>query len=201
MSDANTPGRVSLAAALRALPQAAPAHDAWSSLARELAPARVTRRRRYQMPLALAASLLVAFLVAQAWRTTAPSPDTIVATAPSGAASSKMEDANTDDSMKTAMAAADAQLTALQSRSHDLEGWLHDTAEVAAPLPGQDLAAASEIESLIGLVDVELAAPEQHHPVKLWRRRVDLLEELTALRYSNYRLAEASATTTGNWIN
>lgn len=201
MSDANTPRRVSLATALRALPQSAPKDDVWSSLARELAPARATPRRRHHVPLALAASLLIAFLGVQIWRTSAPPPDTNVATTAPGAASSEVEHANTDDTMNTATTATDAQLTALELRSHALEGWLHNTAVVAAPLPGQDLAAASEIESLIGLVDVELAAPEQRHPVKLWQRRVDLLEELTALRYSNYRLAEASATATGNWIN
>ena len=99
------------------------------------------------------------------------------------------------------------QLTALQSRSRELEQWLHQTAGAAAPLPGQDLAAAMEIENLISVVDVQLTAPDQSNArdeEKLWRRRVDLLEDLTALRYSNYRLAESDGVAHGRpatWIN
>jgi hypothetical protein len=36
---------------------------------------------------------------------------------------------------------------------------------------------------------VELAAPQRTHALALWQRRVGLLEDLAALRYSNYRLA------------
>jgi hypothetical protein len=96
-------------------------------------------------------------------------------------------------------------LVALQTRSRELEQWLHQTADAATPLPGNDLAAAGEIESLIGIVDVELTAPKQQDEEKLWQRRVNLLEDLTALRYSNYRLAESSVSTTSDpsrtWIN
>jgi len=82
-----------------------------------------------------------------------------------------------------------AQLAALQRRSQDLERWLSETGDVAAPLQGQDLLAATEIENLIGLVDVELTAKRQMQDTGLWKRRVDLLEDLSALRYSNYQLA------------
>lgn len=89
---------------------------------------------------------------------------------------------------------AEVQLAAAQTRSQALERWLRDTRHAASPLPSQDLVAASEIENLIGLVDVELAsAPVRALP--LWQRRVALLEDLTALRYSNYRLAETASTT------
>ena len=70
------------------------------------------------------------------------------------------------------------------------------------------MAAAAEIENLIGIVDVQLAAPAPNDggrdEQKLWRRRVDLLEDLTALRYSNYRLAESDGVANGQpttWIN
>ncbi|MBS0571603.1 MAG: hypothetical protein JSS28_13410, partial [Proteobacteria bacterium] len=81
------------------------------------------------------------------------------------------------------------RLAQLQQRSRALEHWLRQTGRDAAPLQGQDLAAAAEIENLIGLVDVELAAPRQVQAQALWQRRVGLLEDLAALRYSNYRLA------------
>jgi hypothetical protein len=81
------------------------------------------------------------------------------------------------------------RLAQLQQRSQALERWLRETGRDAAPLQGQDLAAAAEIENLIGLVDVELAAPRQTRAPALWQRRVGLLEDLAALRYSNYRLA------------
>lgn len=97
------------------------------------------------------------------------------------------------------------RLAALQARSRELEQWLHETAGAGTPMPGNDLAASGEIESLIGVVDVELTAPKQHDEEKLWQRRVHLLEDLTALRYSNYRLAESSAVTAAGqpntWIN
>ncbi len=102
--------------------------------------------------------------------------------------------------MNTALAAnaaettaQDMQLATLEERSRALEGWLRDTSRAASPLPGQELAAATEIENLIGLVDVELAAPGHTDPLPLWRRRVALLEDLTALRYSNYQLAAGDA--------
>ncbi|MDE1961916.1 MAG: hypothetical protein KGH80_09980, partial [Xanthomonadaceae bacterium] len=87
------------------------------------------------------------------------------------------------------------RLAQLQQRSQALERWLRETGRDAAPLQGQDLAAAAEIENLIGLVDVELAAPRQTQAQALWQRRVGLLEDLAALRYSNYRLAAGHATT------
>ena len=94
-----------------------------------------------------------------------------------------------------------AQLAALQQRSQDLERWLSETGDVAAPLQGQDLLAATEIENLIGLVDVELAAPREMQDAGLWKRRVDLLEDLSALRYSNYQLAAGGRVIAANLTN
>jgi hypothetical protein len=88
--------------------------------------------------------------------------------------------------------AADAatRLASLQDRSQALEHWLRETQRAAAPLSGQDLAASAEIEDMIALVDGQLGAAPRDREVALWRRRVALLEDLTALRYSSYRLAE-----------
>ncbi len=59
---------------------------------------------------------------------------------------------------------------------------------------------------MIGLVDVEpWPRATQSAELPLWQRRVALLEDLTALRYSNYRLAETAAampaTNTLNQVN
>ena len=184
----------SLGDALRGLPLKSPDRDMWSQLAAELAPAR-TRRRAWPY-FAAAAAVLIA---AAAMLTMPHRPATVANVASSNNAST-----NTSEPANVTATGTSNELTALQTRSRDLEQWLHQTAGAAAPLPGRDLAAATEIENLISVVDVQLAAPEQRDEAKLWRRRVDLLEDLTALRYSNYRLAESDTAANGQattWIN
>ena len=198
MSDRNAGTELSLAEALRALPQATPPRDVWQTLAAELAtaqaPARNRARRRYALPAAIAAGLLA---VAAAWllmqhahaprvATVAPAPSSIVRNGANAA---------NGTSGRNAAADPEAQLLALETRSQQLEHWLSETRAAAAPLPGQDLAAAAELEDLIGLVDVDLAGSTRTDALPLWRYRVNLLEDLTALRYSNYRLAETIDTT------
>src|SRR5262249_40655172 len=56
------PSDAALAAALRALPDAAPVPDLWPDLARSL-DARRRRPRRYALPIALAASVALAFVL------------------------------------------------------------------------------------------------------------------------------------------
>jgi hypothetical protein len=186
----------SLGDALRDLPLRSPDSDVWSRLATELAPAR-TRRRAWPY-FAAAAAVLIAMAAAL---TVPHRPATVTIVASSNEAST-----NTSEPANVATTETN-QLTALQTRSRELEQWLHETAGAAAPLPGRDLAAAMEIENLISVVDVQLTAPDQSNArdeEKLWRRRVDLLEDLTALRYSNYRLAESDGVAHGQpatWIN
>jgi len=180
MSSAN---RVTLGEALRALPLAAPPGDEWAVLAAQLRrPQRAPSRwNRYAIPVALAASLAVAFVILRVPKTSVPATVAHVAASSSsnGTQAAQIHNAaNQDD-----------RLAQLQQRSQALERWLRQTGRDAAPLQGQDLAAAAEIENLIGLVDVELAAPRQTRAPALWQRRVGLLEDLAALRYSNYRLA------------
>ena len=188
----------SLGDALRGLPMQSPGRDAWSQLAAELAPARARRRA---WPYVAAAA---AVLIAVAAVLTIPHRPATVATVESSNSAST----NTSEPANVTAIDTSNQLTALQTRSRKLEQWLHETAGAAAPLPGRDLAAAMEIENLISVVDVQLAAPTpsdgQRDEEKLWRRRVDLLEDLTALRYSNYRLAESDGVANGQpaiWIN
>jgi hypothetical protein len=207
MSDEYSRSELTLGAALRALPTASPNGDVWSELAAKLAPPARARRARFVWPAALAACVLLA-VVAVLMRYHAPTAATVAGTSPSSVGNATVEAANvTDKNLNDANVAngTNTHLVALQTRSRELEQWLHETADAATPLPGNDLAAAGEIESLIGIVDVELAAPKQRDEDKLWQRRVHLLEDLTALRYSNYRLAESSTAANagqpGTWIN
>jgi len=184
MSDRNRElnrASLDLADALRALPLQAPEHSAWPELAAKLRDEKIVkvpkheRVRRFVVPAALAAALAVVFVLA--YRVT-PAPPATATVAPRPA-SSLTNSVNVDS----------ARLAGLQQRSQDLERWLRATGEAAMPLQGQDLVAATEIENLIGLVDVELAAPQEMHDAGLWQRRVALLEDLSVLRYSNYQLA------------
>jgi len=189
--------------ALRSLPQVAPEQSAWPQLAAQLAaqgiarnaaavPAR--RKRRWAVPAALAAGIVLA---AAAWpllRRPDPAAGAPVATTTPAAASIRTNAANlanvTSTQSATDARSADAQLASLQQHSQALEHWLHETGRAAAPLSGQDLAAAAEIEDMIGLVDGQLNSAPQDSELPLWQRRVALLEDLTALRYSSYKLAE-----------
>jgi hypothetical protein len=199
--------------ALRALPQVAPAQNAWPQLAAQLAAKsavrdRVTpgRRQRYFVPAAIAAGIVLAAIATQI---RGPQPSALSpnpATVSQLAASSSTNAANTTNATNT-QAAADAgvQLAALQQRSQDLEHWLQETARAAAPLSGQDLAAATEIEDMIGMVDMQLGAQQSNGGLPLWRHRVALLEDLTVLRYSSYSVAasgiDAKALMPTNWTN
>lgn len=191
MSDRNR--ELNLAAALRALPLQAPERSAWPQLAAQLRQSHAAGRnavraepfRRFAVPAALAAALATVFVVA--YKSREGSMPVPVATVAPAAASSNTDSAKAGNVKNTATDAA--QLATLQQRSQDLERWLRDTGETAMPLQGQDLVAATEIENLIGLVDVELAAPQEMRDAALWQRRVALLEDLSTLRYSNYELA------------
>jgi len=187
--------------ALRALPQVAPAQSAWPQLAAELAAQNRTqaaldrvspRSRRYFVPAAIAAGIALAVLATSLLRQ-GPLPSVLgprVATVSQPAASSSTNAANTTNATNPQTAVdAGAQLAALQQRSQDLEHWLRETTRAAAPLSGQDLAAATEIEDMIGMVDMQLGAQQSNGGLPLWRHRVALLEDLTVLRYSSYSVA------------
>ena len=182
--------------ALRALPQVAPAQSAWPQLAAQLAAKgardRASPRRRYYSPAAIAAGTVLA-VVAGALLHLSPQPSALspqVATVSQVPASSSTNAANTTNATNPQTAAdASEQLAALQQRSQELEHWLRETSRAAAPLSGQDLAAATEIEDMIGMVDMQLGAQQSNGGLPLWRHRVALLEDLTVLRYSSYSLA------------
>jgi len=189
--------------ALRELPLQAPAQSAWPQLAAQLAAQGLVRqptgaprsaRRRWHVPVALAAGVLLAAIAWPLLRRDAPAPaPTVAATVAQPGASMDTNAANNANATNVQGSdAADAatRLASLQDRSQALEHWLRETQRAAAPLSGQDLAASAEIEDMIALVDGQLGAAPRDREVALWRRRVALLEDLTALRYSSYRLAE-----------
>ena len=204
--------------ALRALPQVAPERSAWPQLAAQLTAqagasgtrdrASAGRGRRYFVPAALAAGIVLAFVATSTLRGPASrsgaAPATATVAQPGASYSANATNTANATNPQTPEDAG-AQLAALQQRSQALEHWLHETARAAAPLSGQDLAAATEIEDMIGLVDVQLGAQTRSGGLPLWRHRVALLEDLTALRYSSYSLAassvDAKALTPTTWTN
>lgn len=169
------PNDAALAAALRALPDAAPAPDLWPDLARSL-DARRRRAWRYALPVALAAGIALALVLPKlAHRDATPAqPATPVANVAA-------PPADTDE------------LSQLHSRSQSLERWIAAVA-ARAPQDGRDLMAAVEVEDLIGLVDVQLGgAHTAADALPLWRQRVALLEDLAAIRGNGVALAANGA--------
>jgi len=207
MSDRIAPAGLTgtpLGEALRALPLSTPSESAWPALQAALLAAQVAKPRRpsrwhIALPIALAAGLALALLLPRV-ATTPTAPPTIV----------KVTTPTTN-----AVAAKDssAEIAALRDQSQRLEIWLQRVADANAPLAGQDLMAAADVEDLIGLVDVQLAsAGEQPQALSLWRQRIALLEDLGSIRTAAYGLSQAGLADTGlpaqgtaqmprNWIN
>lgn len=177
----NTNPQGSLAAALRALPDATPQPDLWPDLANALASRRKPRMWHYAIPLALAAGLAFALLLPRGTLQRAqpqPAPHEITAmTAPNHASS------------EAATLAKKDELDNLYQRSQTLERWIAAVA-ARAPQDSRDLMAAVEVEDLIGLVDVQLGAAHDHNDaLPLWRQRVALLEDLATIRGSAFAIA------------
>ncbi|GAA0718632.1 hypothetical protein [Dokdonella soli] len=177
----NTNPDRSLAAALRALPDAAPQPDLWPELARVLGERRRPQAWRYAVPVALAAGLALAMLVPRsAIRPTAPetTPAVAITTPPP----------NTP-APASATAPGTDELAGLHQRSQSLERWIAAFA-AHAPQDSRDLMAAIEVEDLIGLVDVQLAAARDNNDaLPLWRQRVALLEDLATIRSNAFAVA------------
>jgi len=172
----------SLAAALRALPDAAPQPDLWPDLARELAARKRPRIWRHAIPAALAAGLLLALLLP---RTATPPPAPVAGVSPSTSPTANVA-ANSND-----------ELDALRTRSQTLERWIAAVA-AHAPQSSRDLMAAVEVEDLIGLVDVQLGASRGRvDALPLWRQRVAQLEDLATIRGSAFAIAASDVGASG----
>lgn len=193
-----THGDAALGAALRDLPLAAPTASAWPDLERALRESGVVRepaaprpvvRKRYAFAAALAAGLAL-FAV---WPNRVQTPGS----APSG------------DTPTTLAAATGPSVDGLRDESQRIEGWLRKVSASGMPLGGQDLMAVTEVEDMIGLVDVQLGAVSDTSAdaAALWRQRVDLLRDLVAIRTNAYSLAgngvaaNGTAATQDTWIN
>jgi hypothetical protein len=169
------PSDAALAAALRALPDAAPAPDLWPDLAQTLAARRRARWPRYAIPLAAAAALAIVLLAPK------PAPHEPSPVAATSAPAAAPVATNADE------------LAALHDRSRTLERWIA-AISARAPQDGRNLMAAVEVEDLIGLVDVQLGgASGDADALPHWRQRVALLEDLAAIRGNGAAFAREDA--------
>jgi len=99
-----------------------------------------------------------------------------------------------------------AELAQLRGESARIEEWLRLLKADETPLDGRSLMAATEIEDMIGLIDLQLAADSDStgDTQALWRSRVALLRDLAAVR-TTYSLAgtgiaaNGTAATPDNW--
>lgn len=182
-SGPDTLGRV-----LRNLPDHAPRADTWQHIR-----ARAERRQRHRrawrqgLPLALAASLLVALGIGYAVHVQAPAP-LAVRTTPKPV-------------IGTAHANQGETLAQLQAHSMRLERWLTELRDHGAPLQGRALASAAGLQDRIGLVDLQLAAPGTGGDRRaLWQQRIRLLQDLAMLRATQSPLSgrRVMAETSGN---
>ncbi|MEZ5461322.1 hypothetical protein [Dokdonella sp.] len=152
-----------LAEALRGLPTAEPPPDLFAQVSDSLR--RRRSRRRWMVPAALAASVLLGVLLI--WPDTAHTPPAVVPSA-SPAVSSP--------------ASPISEIERLRADSKILEAWLGGLPG-EAPRDGRSLMASAEIEDLVGLIDVQLSATRNEaESLPLWRQRVALLEELASIR-------------------
>jgi hypothetical protein len=92
-----------------------------------------------------------------------------------------------------------AELAELRSESGRIEEWLRTLKADETPLDGRSLMAATEIEDMIGLIDLQLAAGSDtgSDTQALWRDRVELLRDLAAVR-TTYSLAGTGVAANGN---
>lgn len=170
-----------LTEALRALPMAEPPQDLFAQVSRDLK-AR-SSRRRWIIPTALAASVLIGLLLV--WPGATPTPTMFV---------------QSELPIETAGPEALAsEIDRLRADSRILEAWLGGLS-AEGQRDGRSLMASAEIEDLVGLIDVQLSATRNDaESLPLWRQRVALLNDLANIRseplasiaYAGY--AESSA--------
>jgi hypothetical protein len=164
-------GHATLVAALKRLPQQAPAVDAWPALAGRLAAARRSRRRLQRwLPLAAAATLALALVLP---RTSPVDP----ALPPAGDAVATIDEA--------------ARIQALIARSQ----WLERLAAAPALAPvaqdGDQALLELGLRERIGRIDAALADPQDEAGAALWQARIGALDELVQVRWAGRQVALA----------
>ena len=153
-----------LTKALRALPMAEPPQDLFAQISRN--PKMRSRRPRWIIPTALAASVLLGLLLVL------PNPPvTPPAIVQSGLPTQPA------DSVAPA-----SEIDRLRADSRILEAWLGGLS-AEGQRDGRSLMASAEIEDLVGLIDVQLSATRNDaESLPLWRQRVALLNDLASIR-------------------
>lgn len=170
-----------LAAALRALPDAAPPPEGWERLSARIARRHRARTRlRVALPAALAAGVAIALAMPHLWPAHAPQPSAprVAQQAPAPAH------------------ASEAGLAALRTRSQHLQEWVRTLDHDGVPLTGDALAGAVALQDRIGLVDLQLsAATDPATRASLWQERNLLLQQLGLLHLQPYTVAEHTQAT------
>ncbi|WP_386067183.1 hypothetical protein ACFJIW_22095 [Tahibacter sp. UC22_41] len=160
---------------------AAPAHSA-----RRARNSRSATSRRHWLPVGVAAALaLIAVALMPTNRMDTPLPVTTSPATVAGTGTPVTTAAAVDDAATGA-----ADLAQLRGESARIEEWLRLLKADETPLDGRSLMAATEIEDMIGLIDLQLAAGSDStgDTQALWRNRVALLRDLAAVR-TTYSLA------------
>lgn len=171
--------------ALSQLPEHAPDSETWSRIhARAVSRRRSRRRLRRILPLAAAASLLLALGMPVLHDAT--SPDRAPLQTQTHVSPPTRNPATAHTAMPT--------VASLQHRSMRMEQWLSELRTHGAPLQGVALARAVDLQDRIGLVDLQLSAPGDTPARKaLWQQRVNLLQDLAMLRVSQSPVSDQRA--------
>lgn len=168
---------LALREALRALPLATPNASVLPALKERLARRRRTRARSRWLPLAAAAAAC-ALALSPLLRQGAPQPP-------------------------ETRAAVDPDLAALIAQNQVYESALHSAVFAGRAQSARTALAGAEIEDLIGMLDLELAATgDQAQARDLWRQRVALMQELAAVRAGGLperMTADNAAMQAANW--
>ena len=161
MSYRNAPHGGDLAAALRALPLAAPAQSEWPRLSEAFA-ARARRRRNTRWTAVFAVAAVLALAV--------------------GLGRLQLAERAPDVALATATPAQD-ETDALIARNQELQAMLRGFDMQSAPMDGEAALASARLEDLIAMLDVELGdAPAPVEAQALWQQRLVLLQELASVR-------------------
>lgn len=161
-------------------------HHGAAHSARRVRTDRNATSRRHWLPVSVAAALaLIAVALMPTNRLDTPPSETTSPATVAGTGAPVTTAAAVDDA-----ATGIAELAQLRGESARIEEWLRLLKADETPLDGRSLMAATEIEDMIGLIDLQLAAGSDStgDTQALWRNRVALLRDLAAVR-TTYSLA------------